>query len=126
MIKKKILIIDDSAIARKIIERCFKMCCPKETNIFFAENGIEALDILKQHIFDLIISDIRMPEMDGIELLDRVKNIPLLKNIPYIMVTSMEENSLNQSLYKKGVNSVIKKPLSAPKFNEVLTALKFV
>ena len=66
------LIVDDSSVMRKIVERCLRQAGLDLSQVSEASNGVEALALLNEHEFDLILSDINMPVMDGLEL---VRNI---------------------------------------------------
>lgn len=86
-----------------------------------AQNGREALDILGQDSgFDLILTDLNMPEMDGIELTTKVRENFLLASLPIIMATTESEGSQVQIAMKAGVNGFLSKPVSPPKIEAML------
>jgi len=100
-------------------------------NIIVARDGEEALDILfqrdkesaAQQSIDLILLDLKLPKVDGLEVLRQVKENPKTRVIPVVILTSSkEENDLNES-YRLGANSYIRKPVNFEKFTEVVMQL---
>ncbi|TVP50360.1 MAG: response regulator [Mongoliibacter sp.] len=82
----KVLVVDDDAINRLILRKVFE----KENHqVFTANNGVEAITILEDESgFNLVITDIMMPQMDGLELLAKIKLNKNIKNLPIIGITS--------------------------------------
>ncbi len=103
----KVLTVDDSKTIRLIVKKAFQ---PFNCEIFEAENGVEGLAAAAKVKPGLIILDITMPVMNGVEMLDRMKTDADLKNIPVIMLTaeSGKDNVLN--IVKKGVKDYMVKP----------------
>ena len=81
----KILIVDDLAVNRYLLESILRSA---DYEFVSTKNGIEALLQLRSDSFDVIISDILMPKMDGFQLLRECKKDPLLKKIPFIIYTA--------------------------------------
>ena len=77
-----------------------------------AQNGREALELARESIPDIIVTDYMMPEMDGLELLCAVRDEESLCNIPVIMITSMREAQLREKLFAHGANDLLQKPLT--------------
>ncbi len=105
--RKKILTIDDSKTVRIIVRKAFKVF---DCDIFEACNGVEGLAVAAKEMPDLILLDITMPVMDGVETLTRLKSDPLLKAIPVMMLTAEggKENVLK--IAKIGVRDYVVKP----------------
>ena len=103
----KVLTVDDSKTIRMIVKKAFQSY---DCAICEAENGAEGLAAATKEKPGLIILDITMPVMNGIEMLDRLKGDPDLKNIPVIMLTaeSGKDNVLN--IVKKGIKDYMVKP----------------
>lgn len=103
----KILTVDDSKTIRTIVKRAFS---PYDCEVFEAENGVEGLATAAKIKPDLIVLDLTMPVMNGVEMLEKLKADPNLKTIPVIMLTaeSGRENVLR--IVKLGVNDYIVKP----------------
>ncbi len=110
-INMKILIVDDFATMRKILRNILKQI--GFNNISEADGGKSALKILKKENFDLILSDWNMPEMSGLELLNRIRSDNELKNMPFVMVTAEAQKDNILEAVKAGVNSYIVKPFTA-------------
>src|SRR5260370_21163629 len=83
-----VLIVDDSAAIRKILQRVLRQTDLPLGDIQEAGDGTEAVEILKNRTFGLILSDINMPQMDGLQLLARLKEMEHLKNVPVIIITT--------------------------------------
>ena len=82
------LIVDDSSVMRKIVERCLRQAGLDLSDVQQASNGVEALAILNQSDFDLILSDINMPLMDGLEFVRTIRTLEKAKDIPVVMITT--------------------------------------
>ena len=105
-----VLIVDDSNAMRAVIKKIISMSGFKMDKCLDAGNGREALDTLAHEWVDVIISDINMPEMNGLELLARLKQDDLYKEIPVIMIsTEGSEERMREALHG-GAQGFIKKP----------------
>ncbi len=112
---KKILITDDSATSRMIIKRCLEMAGFFDINYLEAEDGLQGLTILDKEEVDLIITDLKMPKMDGKTFIRKLKSNDKTKNIPVVVVSSLDNTVLEGRLKREGVLAVIGKPLSPAK-----------
>jgi len=110
-LKMKILVVDDFATMRRIIKNVLKQI--GFTNISEADNGNSALKALKSEKFDLIMCDWNMPEMPGIELLNKIRTDDHLKNTPFVMVTAEAQKENILAAVKAGVNNYVVKPFTA-------------
>ena len=112
----KILLVDDFATMRKVIKNLLKQS--GYNNIVEAEDGVDALKVLKSEKVDFVISDWNMPNMTGIELLKAVRADSVLSGLPFLMVTAegLKENVV--VAVKAGVNNYIVKPFTAEVLNE--------
>lgn len=121
---KKILIIDDSKIDQTLIGHIIS----KSFGYIFktADNGKEGLNILMQESFDLILLDVSMPEMDGITLLQKIKNQGLNPNAKIIMMSAMTDRSIITKALSLGILDYCPKPLNINsifgKLNQALAA----
>jgi two-component system chemotaxis response regulator CheY len=106
----RILVVDDFLPMRKVLHEALKML--KFTNIEVAENGISALEKLDANKFDLVISDWEMPEMNGLELLEKIKASEKHKDIPVMMVTAEAEQEKIMKAIKAGAANYIVKPIT--------------
>ena len=108
---KKILVVDDSSLMRGFAKSSLKQL--KLNNVTEAEDGVEALAELKKEKYDLILSDLYMPNMDGLELLKAVRNDRDLKNIPFIIMTIKGKKGLLIEALEAGLNDYLIKPVTA-------------
>src|SRR6202161_3283463 len=83
-----ILVVDDSAAIRKILQRVLRQTGMIIGEIYEAGDGQEALELLKTKAVSLVLSDINMPKMDGLQLLAALKNWPERRHIPVVMITT--------------------------------------
>lgn len=105
-----ILIVDDSNSMRAVIKKIVTISGFKMDQCFEAANGREALEVLSKSWVDAIISDINMPEMNGLELLDRLQADELLKEIPVIVISTEGSQERIEAVMVRGAKSFIKKP----------------
>ena len=114
----KVLVVDDFATMRKIIKNILSQLGFK--NIYEADDGTTALEVLKKEKIDLIISDWNMPKMSGLDLLKAVRSDPNLKDIIFIMVTAEAQKDNVIEAIKHGVNQYIVKPFTPETLKEKL------
>ena len=108
---KKILVVDDSSLMRGFAKSSLKQL--KLNNVTEAEDGVEALAALKKEKYDLILSDLHMPNMDGLELLKAVRSDHVLKNIPFIIMTLNGKKGTLIEAVKAGLNDYLIKPVTS-------------
>ncbi|MBC8203973.1 MAG: response regulator [FCB group bacterium] len=118
-----ILIVDDSAIARIVIKRCLEIAGFSHAEFLEAKDGVEALKIAENTEIDLLITDLNMPNMDGVSLLKHVKSSPRLTFLPVLVVTSSSDQTKAQELQKLGALDVLNKPISPAKIASVLQSI---
>ena len=105
--KKKILIVDDKTEFRRLT----KTILESKYEVESAENGVEALAILQNgYPADLIVSDLIMPVLGGKEFLEQVKSSGVFKNIPVIILSSINKSEEKINLINLGANDYIEKP----------------
>jgi two-component system chemotaxis response regulator CheY len=115
----KILVVDDSSLMRGFAKSSLKQL--KLNNVTEAEDGVEALAELKKEKYDLILSDLYMPNMDGLELLKAVRNDRDLKNIPFIIMTIKEKKESLIEALEAGLNDYLIKPVTANALSKKLS-----
>ncbi len=108
----KLLIVDDSATMRKIIMRGVRQSGFKVDEFLEAGNGKEALQILSSKGADIILTDINMPEMNGLELLEAIRSSGETKDIPVVMITTEGSEEVIEKAKQLGVNGFIRKPFT--------------
>jgi|SRR5579883_2594765 len=117
-----ILIVDDSAAIRKILARVLKQAEISIGNIFEAGDGTEAIAALQANNIGLVLSDINMPNMNGLELLQQVKSIEALKNIPVVMISTEGSQAKVLEAVRLGAAGYVRKPFNAEQIKEKLEA----
>lgn len=117
---KRIVIADDSGTARMMIRRCLEIIGLSEAQFAEAENGKEALALVKKEPADLLVTDLNMPIMDGEALLKWVKASPRLFDMPVLVITSAGNPAIAENLLEIGAFAVVNKPINPAKLNEVL------
>ena len=105
-----VLIVDDSGSMRAVIKKIIGLSGFRMDQCFEAGNGREALEVVGGNWVDVVISDINMPEMDGLEMLRKMKADRLLKDIPVIIITTVGDENRMQTVYGLGAKGFIKKP----------------
>jgi len=116
----KIVIADDSRTARFLIRQYLEMAGFFQADFIEVESGREALDHLKENAVDLVITDYKMPEMDGLDLLRRVKASPKLHDLPVLVITSFANQAKIDELLENGAFAVLQKSLSLAKLHETV------
>ncbi len=111
----KVLTVDDSKTIRMIVKKAFKFY---DCDLLEAENGIEGLAVTTREKPDLIILDITMPVMNGIEMLGKLKGESRLKDIPVIMLTAESGKDNVLQIVKMGVRDYIVKPFKGEELIE--------
>ena len=112
-----LLIVDDST---ELTEFISETLAGKFKKIMIAANGIEACDILKKEIPDIVISDIMMPKMDGYQLCKKIKSDINISHIPILLLTACNEEQNIQEGYKLGADAFISKPFSIDTVYEII------
>ncbi|HTV04982.1 MAG TPA: response regulator [Acidobacteriaceae bacterium] len=112
------LIVDDSSVMRKIVERALRQSGLAITEVFEASNGLEALDVLRRARVDLILSDINMPNMDGLEFLRQMRAQELAPDVPVVMITTEGSEDHVREAIVAGAQGYIRKPFTAEQVKE--------
>ena len=116
-----ILIVDDSSLTRKAIRRIIDMLELEMEQIFEAENGSEALKILDKTNIDLVLADLNMPEMNGIEMIYQMRGNEATKDIPVVLVTTESSTTRIEGLLANGAKAYLHKPFTPEELKEVVT-----
>lgn len=103
----QVLVVDDSELSQKLIVRILRNIGIE--NISTAHNGKQGWDIFNQHYFDLVLTDFNMPEMDGLELVQRIR-ADKEKSVPILMLTSEQSQSRLAAIENAGVSALLDKP----------------
>ena len=114
-----ILVVDDSAVTRKMIIKTLKMAGLPLAEIHEAANGREGLDVLEAHWIDLVLADINMPVMDGEEMIDQVRAKAALADLPIVVISTEGSQTRIERLKHKGIR-FIHKPFPPETVREVV------
>ena len=112
------LIVDDSSVMRKIVERSLRQAGVNLTKVFEAGNGAEALGVLAENRVDLILCDINMPVMDGLEFVKHLADVENAKGVPVVMITTEGSESHVVQALSFGARGYIRKPFTPEQVKE--------
>jgi two-component system chemotaxis response regulator CheY len=112
------LIVDDSSVMRKIVERSLVQAGLELTKVFGAGNGAEALSVLADNQVDLILCDINMPVMDGLEFVKQLPGVPNAKGVPVVMITTEGSEAHVVQALSAGARGYIRKPFTPDQVKE--------
>jgi two-component system chemotaxis response regulator CheY len=118
-----VLIVDDSAAIRKILQRVLRQADVRIGQVWEAADGLEALDFMKSHPVGLILSDVNMPNMDGLGLLRAVRATPEWKSVPFFLITTEGSQNTVLEAVSLGAAGYVKKPFTAEQIKEKLAAI---
>ncbi len=118
-----VLIVDDSAAIRKILRRVLQQAEVPLGEVYEAGDGAEAVERLKTAKVQLVLSDINMPNMDGLQLLSRMKAEEEWKAVPVIMITTEGSQAKVMEAVQLGARGYVRKPFTAEQIKEKLAGL---
>ena len=118
-----VLIVDDSLAMRSVIKKTIKVSGFKVGEYFEAADGKEALKILADEWVDLVLTDINMPNMNGLELIAKMHADQILRSIPVVMVTTEGSEKSIQKSMEMGAKGYIKKPFQPEDIKRVLNSI---
>ena len=112
------LIVDDSSVMRKIVARALQQGGFSLGQILEAGNGSEALEILRREKVDLVLSDINMPVMDGLEFVRQLRIVENAQGVPVVMITTEGSESHVMEAISCGARGYIRKPFTPDQMKE--------
>jgi two-component system chemotaxis response regulator CheY len=112
------LIVDDSSVMRKIVERSLRQAGITLAHVFEAGNGAEALSVLAENRVELILCDINMPVMDGLEFVKQLSGVPNAKDVPVVMITTEGSEAHVVQALSYGARGYIRKPFTPEQVKE--------
>lgn len=118
--KIKVLMAEDNPVNQKVLNLMLEQ---NDCQVMIAENGAQALDIYRKHAFDLILMDVQMPVMDGIEATKAIQSLEVYKNnqIPIIAVTANAFEEDRKRILKEGMHDFLPKPIKPNELKSILT-----
>ncbi len=117
---KTVLIVDDASLIRSVANKAAKAA---GYNTFLAANGQEGFDMLEANHIDMIFSDVNMPVMGGLEMVEKIRSYDKYKFLPIVMLTTESNQVLKEKGKALGVKAWLLKPFNKDKFLLVLKKL---
>ena len=117
------LIVDDSSVMRKIVERSLRQAGLESLVVIEASSGVEGIEALKARRVDLILSDINMPAMDGLEFVRQIRSQQLAAGVPVVMITTESSEEHVRQAIEAGAMGYIRKPFTADQVKQKVLSL---
>jgi two-component system chemotaxis response regulator CheY len=118
-----LLIVDDSAAIRKILQRVLQKTEMPIGKIYEAGDGFEALAVLRANKVSFVLSDINMPNMDGLQLLGQIRANEDWKAMPVVLITSEGSQARVMEAAHMGATGYVRKPFTPEQINKVLEGM---
>ncbi|HEY3491040.1 MAG TPA: response regulator [Candidatus Deferrimicrobiaceae bacterium] len=115
-----ILIVDDSRTMRKVISNRITETGLRIDKILEAQHGQDALEILSAASVDLVLTDINMPVMNGLDLISRIRDNPAWDALPVLVVSTEGKGPMGKEAIIRGANNLLRKPFTAENIRELL------
>ncbi len=115
-----ILVVDDSGTMRSMIKRTLSICGLDIGEVYEAGNGIEALAQMAAHEIHVVLLDINMPVMNGVQFVERVRDDEHLRNIPVVIASTEGSETRIAELMAAGARGYIRKPFRPEQIRDVL------
>jgi two-component system chemotaxis response regulator CheY len=106
----KVLVVDDSKIMRRMVVRSLELSGLAVSEVHEAESGAEALEVLHRAWIDVVLCDVHMPKMTGVELVRKMSEDRLTSDVPIVMVSSDRNQAQMDELQRLGVRGYVVKP----------------
>lgn len=116
----KILIVDDCQTTRKLLGHYLKT---RGYAVVFAENGLDALQKLGTDVVNLVMTDLNMPYMDGMELIKTLRADPAWQDLPILMLTTENDEEERQKAFSNGANGYVVKPVTGDAIAQNIKAI---
>ena len=117
------LIVDDSSVMRKIVERSLRQAGVELAKVLEAGNGLEALGVLKESPVDVVFSDINMPVMDGLEFVRQMQALETARKVPVMMITTEGSESRVVEAISLGARGYLRKPFTPEQIRQQMAPL---
>lgn len=118
-----VLIVDDSSSMRAIVKKIIKVSGFNVGEFLAAADGKEALKVLKDEWVDIVLTDINMPNMNGMELIAEMKKDELIRSIPVVMITTEGSKKMMQEAMNFGASGYVKKPFLPEDIKRALSSI---
>lgn len=108
----KIMAVDDQLVMRNLVKTVLE---GDGHEVVLAEDGVEALELARTTVVDMVLSDINMPNMNGISLVSKLRRLPTYENTPIIMLTTESAEFKKDKAKRMGANGWLQKPFDPPR-----------
>jgi two-component system chemotaxis response regulator CheY len=115
-----VLVVDDSETVRSVIRETLGLSGLELGTVLEAGNGEEALGLLQHEWIDLILADLNMPVMNGLELVRRLHEDDVLKSVPVIMISTVGSKTSIEELRARGVRAYVRKPFTPEQIRKIV------
>ena len=119
--KQKALVVDDTAFHSNFLSMFLRM---KGYIVTVATDGVEGLAACKQETYNIVFSDIEMPNMNGVELLRSLKRMPAYASTPVILISTLDDEAMKSKAASLGAFAYVVKPFNSEKMDAVFSKLK--
>lgn len=124
MVDKKFLIVDDSAAMRQLLITAIKkLDAIKQLTVVEAMDGQDALRKFQDDLFDIVITDVKMPNMDGLSFIEKIRRELGNRTIPIVIISTKGDESDIERGIRAGANAYLLKPVSIIRLREIVTKL---
>lgn len=118
-----VLIVDDSSIVRSVVKKSIGMSGIEVSKVFEAANGKEALAVLNEQWVDIVFADLNMPEMNGVELVEKMSEDSMLVSTPVVIISSEQRQDKIDALKRRGIRAYMKKPFRPEGFKDIVCGI---
>jgi two-component system chemotaxis response regulator CheY len=119
-VRYRVLLVDDSAVVRAMVRKAIGMTGLELERVLEAGDGVEALELIRKEPVDVVFTDLHMPRMTGLELVERLAEDPALRHVPIVMVSSDRDDARAEALRARGVRAWVTKPFRPEAFREAV------
>jgi CheY-like chemotaxis protein len=120
---KTVLIVDGSTVMRRVIERSLHLAGLELQQVVEASNGTEALAAIEQHHPDIVLAEIKLEEVSGLDLLRRLREAEETRTLPFIFISSQAGESQVAEALSLGAQGLIRKPFTADQVKDYIAPL---
>ena len=120
---KTILIVDGSPVMRRVVERSLRLAGLEAQQVYEAGDGNEALSLAQQHLPDLILTDLNLAGMDGLQLLRQLREAEPTRELPVVIITSQAGETHVLEALELGARGYIRKPFTADQVRDYIAPL---
>jgi CheY-like chemotaxis protein len=118
-----ILIVDDSSVTRALIKRTIKFTGLPTGALYEADDGQAGLELLAKHHVDLVLADLHMPKMSGVEMTTCILASEQTRDIPVVVISAEPDHEQIERLKQSGIKGYLRKPFTPEDLSHLLTEL---